>query len=64
MVYDELKIVFAILVIILALVLIAIVNGGQDRSTESEEAVGLRCWCEEWADVREAQAEYLERRGR
>ena len=62
MVYDELKVVLAILVIILALVLLAIVNSEPSR-TEREEAVGLRCWHEEWADVREAQDDYLERRG-
>ena len=39
MVYDELKVVLAILVIILALVLLAIVNSEPSR-TEREEAVG------------------------
>lgn len=59
------SVVFAVLAGIFALSAALIVGStrGQCKCAEERrEAVELRCWQEEWADVREAQAAYLEGR--
>lgn len=69
MMYDKLKVVFAVLsVVLMALALAIAVADKSERSKRKAEAerkarVEYRCWCDEWADAREAQAKYLEERG-
>lgn len=65
MMYDKLSVVFAVLAGIFALSAVVIVGStrGQCKcADERREAVELRCWHDQWAETRAAQA--AERRGK
>ena len=58
-------VIFMVLICAVLMVLAGVFGAGKSEAKAERKArVEYRCWCEEWADVREAQAEYLERRGR
>ena len=67
MMYDKLKVVFAVVSpVLFALALaLAIADKNERRRCEAEarESVEWACWCDEWADTRAAQERYLRERG-